>query len=111
MDELRAKTTDAFNNFDDLKTPACMDAKTIGMFAENKLAEKAMADAEVHIQSCLYCLGQLTEMKELLYLASEAEPVSPDLGNKLTGLFSQRNPGKTEQNEQEVACPHRLIPR
>jgi len=91
MDELKAKITDAFNNFDDLKTPACLDAKTIGMLAENKLAEKEMAKAETHIQSCLYCLGQLTEMKEMLYLASEAEPVSPELEKKLTKLFSKHD--------------------
>jgi len=91
MDNLKAKTADAFNNFDDQKTPACLDSKTVGMFAENKLPEKDMAKAEAHIQSCLYCLGQLTEMKELLYLASEAEPVSPELDKKLSGLFSKRD--------------------
>ena len=64
MDELKAKNMDTFNNFDELKTPACLDAKTVGMFAENRLSEKDMAKAESHIQSCLYCLGQLTEMKE-----------------------------------------------
>lgn len=93
MDELRAKITDAFCNFDELKTPACLDAAGFGMFAENKLSENEMAQAEAHIQSCLYCLDKLTGMKELLYLASEAEPVSPNLEKKLTGLFSQRKPG------------------
>lgn len=87
MDELKTKITDAFNNFDDLKTPVCLDTKTIGMFAENRLSEKDMAQAEAHIQSCLHCLDKLTEMKELLYLASEAEPISPELDKKLTGLF------------------------
>ena len=96
MDELKAKITDAFNNFDELKTPACLDANTVGMFAENKLPEKDMAKAETHIQSCLYCLGQLSEMKELLYLSSEAEPVSPDLENKLAGLFSQLKRSRSE---------------
>lgn len=96
MDELKAKITDAFNNFDDLKTPACLDAKTVGMFAENKLPGKDMAKAEAHIQSCLYCLGQLTEMKELLYLSSEAEPVSSELEKKLTGLFSQLKRSRSE---------------
>jgi hypothetical protein len=96
MDDLKAKITDAFNNFDDLKTPACLDAKTVGMFAEQKLADKDMAKAEAHIQSCLYCLSQLTEMKELLYLASEAEPVSPELEKKLAKLFSQHKQNRTE---------------
>ena len=94
MDNMKAKTADAFNNFDYLKTPACLDAKTVGMFAENKLPEKEMEKAEAHIQSCLHCLGQLTEMKELLFLESEAKPVSPELEKKLSGLFSMRN--KTE---------------
>jgi hypothetical protein len=66
------------------------------MFAENKLPEKEMAKAEAHIQSCLYCLEQLTEMRELLYLASEAEPVSPDLEKKLTGLFTRHKQNRTE---------------
>jgi hypothetical protein len=48
-----------------------------------------MANVEAHIQSCLYCLGQLTEMKELLYMVSEAGPVSPELEKKLSGLFSK----------------------
>jgi hypothetical protein len=87
MDELKAKIADAFNNFDDLKTPACLDAKTIGMFAENRLSEQDTSTAEAHIKSCLYCLGQLTEMKELLYLTSEAEPVSPDLEKRLEGVL------------------------
>ena len=91
MDELKANIADAFNNFDEQKTHACLDAKTVGMFAENQLPEKEMAKAEAHIQSCLYCLGQLTEMKELLYLASEAEPVSPDLDKKLSDLFSKHH--------------------
>ena len=90
MDELKAKTSDAFNNFDDLKTPACLDAKTIGMLAENQLSEQDTSTAEAHIQSCLYCLDKLTEMRELLYLASEAEPVSPELEKKLTGLFAKQ---------------------
>ena len=98
MDELKARITDAFNNFDDLKTSDCLDAKTVGMFAENKLPEKEMAKAEAHIQSCLYCLDKLTEMKELLYLASEAEPVSPELEKKLSDLFSQQKKSKTERN-------------
>lgn len=96
MDDLKAKITDAFNNFDSLKTPTCLDAKTVGMFAENKLPETEMAKAEAHIQSCLYCLGKLTEMKELLYLASEAEPVSPALEKKLTGLFTRHKHNRTE---------------
>lgn len=95
MDKLKAKITDAFNNFADLRTPACLDAKTVGMFAETKLPEKDMAKAETHIQSCLYCLGQLTEMKELLYLASEAEPVSPELEKKLSSLFSEADLNRT----------------
>ena len=96
MDESKAKEAAAFNNFDNLKTPACLDVKTVGLFAENNLPEKEMAIAEAHIQSCLYCLGQLTEMKELLYLASEAEPVSPELDKKLSGLFLRYKQNRTE---------------
>ncbi len=96
MDDLKAKITDAFNNFDDLKTPACLDASAIGMFAENRLSEKDMAKAEFHVQSCLYCLDKLTEMKELLYLASEAEPISADLDKKLSSLFPQLKQSRSE---------------
>ncbi len=96
MDKLKANTADAFNNLDDLKTPACLDAKTVGMFAENRLSEEDRAKAEAHVQSRLYCLGKLTEMKELLYLASEAEPVSSELDKKLAGLLSKHKQRKNE---------------
>ena len=89
MDNLKAKIADAFKNFDDLKTPACLDVKTLGLFAENKLQDKETTETESHIQSCLYCLDRLTEMKELLHMAAEAEPVSPELDKKLSALFSK----------------------
>ncbi len=94
MDEIKAKIADAFKNFDDLKTPACLDAKTLGLLAENQLPERATAAAEGHIQSCLYCLNKLINIKELLYLATEAEPVSPELERKLTELFLKNNQEK-----------------
>ena len=87
MDELKEKIAAAFDNFDKLKTPPCLDTRTIGLLADNKLSENEAAQAEAHVQSCLYCLDKLTEMKELLYLAAEAEPVSPALEKKLEGLF------------------------
>ncbi len=90
MDELKPKIADAFKNFDDLKTPACLNAKTLGLFAENKLPDDESEKAESHIQSCLHCLNNLTEMKELLHLAAEAEPVSPELDKKLSSLFSKQ---------------------
>lgn len=90
MDELKPKIADTFKNFADLKTPACLDAKALGLFAENRLADDEAAKAESHIQSCLHCLDQLTEMKELLHLAAEVEPVSPELDKKLSALFARQ---------------------
>ncbi len=88
MDEQKSKIINFLNNFDEIKTPACVGTNTLGLFAENKLPDKEMAEVEAHIQSCLYCLDKLTEMKELLYLATEVEPINPELDRKLTNLFS-----------------------
>jgi hypothetical protein len=72
----------------------------VGLFAEYKLTDKEMANAEAHIQSCLYCLGRLTELKELLHLASEAGPVSPELEKSLSGLSAQHRKSVRETNDK-----------
>lgn len=101
MDEFESKIAAACKNLDSLKTPSCPDITTIGMYAENKLSDKERTKAESHIHTCLYCLGQLTEIKELLYIQSEAPPVSPDLEKKLNGLFSQQQHRETSTNGME----------
>ena len=102
MDEFEAKIADACKNLDGLKTPSCLDITTIGRYAENKLSAQEMTKAEAHIHSCLYCLGQLTEIKELLYIQSEAPPVSPGLEKKLNGLFSQQKQKATGTNGVKI---------
>jgi tetratricopeptide (TPR) repeat protein len=87
MEEFESKIGEAFKHLDALKTPSCMDITTIGRYAEGKLRDVEKSKVELHIQSCLYCLNQLTELQELLYLESGALPVSTDLENRLNSLF------------------------
>lgn len=86
MDEFESRIKDAFKELAGLKTPACLDTTSIGLFAEEKLSGKEKEKAEEHIKSCLYCLNQLTEMKELLLFKSQKTPVPQELTDKLIAL-------------------------
>ncbi len=83
---LKEKIENLLQDIDSLKTPACVDINTIGLYAENKLSNKEEQKAENHLQSCLYCLKQLNDMKEMLYFQEQKTSISPELIKKLSGL-------------------------
>lgn len=86
MDEFEARIKNAFKEIAGLKTPACLDTASIGLFAEEKLSGAEKEKAEEHIKSCLYCLNQLTEMQELLFFRSQKTQIPHELANKLRAL-------------------------
>lgn len=78
-----AKLKNGLQDVDSLKTPDCLDTITIGFYAENNLSQEDKLKAENHLHSCLYCLKQLNDMKELLYYQEHKVTVSPNLLEKL----------------------------
>jgi hypothetical protein len=74
-------------NIEIMKTPSCLDTDTIGFYIENKLPKGEKIRVEKHISSCLYCLNQLTELKELVYFQKQSVPLPSHLLQKIKGLF------------------------
>ena len=68
---------------DTLRTLECLDTVSIGLFAEGKLGDEEKQRAEEHLLTCLYCLKQLVDMKEMLYYEKHPTPISPELVQRL----------------------------
>lgn len=76
-----------FKNIEIMKTPSCLDTDTIGFYIENKLPKGEKMRVEKHISSCLYCLNQLTELKELIFFQKHRAPLPSRLLQNIKGLF------------------------
>jgi hypothetical protein len=74
-------------NIEIMKTPSCLDTDTIGFYIENKLPKGEKMWVEKHISSCLYCLNQLTELKELVYFQKQSAPLPSNLLQKVKDLL------------------------
>ena len=83
------KLKKALENAGDLKTPDCPDIATIGLFIEGKLSKAEAMRAEKHICSCLYCLDQVLELRELLHCKNKWTQVSDNFLGKLGTLYSE----------------------
>lgn len=82
-----SKLKSVLKNTDSLKTPSCFDTVVIGLYIEEKLSKEERKNVEEHIKSCLFCLNQLNEMKELLYYQSKEVPIPHHLMEKLKDLY------------------------
>jgi len=79
-----------------MKTPSCLNTDTIGFYIENKLPKGEKVRVEKHISSCLYCLNQLTELKELIYFQKQSAPLPSHLLQKIKGLFPREERQRKE---------------
>ena len=84
----------AIHGVDRPKSPECLDAHTIGLYAENKLSEEERRRTEEHLNGCLYCVKQLNEMKELLYYDQNPADLSPVLAERLSALCLTKKGGQ-----------------
>jgi hypothetical protein len=80
----------ALNEIDSPRTPECLDSVSIGLFAEGRLSDEEKKRAEEHLLSCLYCLKQLNDMKEMLYYQRPPVALSPGLVERLRMLHSDQ---------------------
>ena len=74
-------------NIEIMKTPSCLETEIIGLYIEGKLAKGERMQVENHISSCLYCLNQLTELRELIYFEKHSFPLPSQLLQSIKGLF------------------------
>jgi Tfp pilus assembly protein PilF len=71
------------NDLENQKTPECLTVDTLGEYIEHSLPSEDWDGVEKHLRSCLYCLNQLVELRELLFLEKNAEPLPRALQRKL----------------------------
>lgn len=82
------------------KTPRCLSDTVLGQYIEHTLSATERDDAEKHVESCLYCLNQLVDLRELLFLETKADPLPPHLEKSLRQLAAKTNPGAPIITEQ-----------
>jgi tetratricopeptide (TPR) repeat protein len=99
-----SKLKKALNNADALKTSTCPDIATIGLYIEDKLPKAEAIRIEAHISSCLYCLDQVSELKELLYYQKKWTSIPYHLLTKLENLYLERK--KTEKKSLHGIINH-----
>lgn len=71
----------------EMKTLSCVETETIGLYIENKLPRGERIRVEKHIASCLYCLEQLVELRELVYFQKHSTPLPSHLLQKIVDLY------------------------
>ena len=87
MDAFEAGIKDVLKEIGKLRTSECLDTVSIGMFAEGRLTDEEGKRAEEHLRTCLYCIRQLNDMKELLYYQKHPVALSPGLSERLRVLY------------------------
>lgn len=86
----------ALKNMESQKTAACLGLEILGLYIEGKLPIGEKIRAEEHIGSCLYCLNQLTELKELVYFQRQSAPLPSHLLQRIKGLFPREERPRKE---------------
>src|SRR5438309_918818 len=71
------------------KTSDCLSVGTLANYIEHTLPSEEWDGVEKHLRSCLYCLNQLVELRELLFVEKTAEPLPLSLEKQLRRLATQ----------------------
>jgi tetratricopeptide (TPR) repeat protein len=80
---------DLLKDIDKRETQECLSIDSLGEYIEQTLPSEEWDRVESHLRSCLYCLNQLVELRELLFLEENAEPLPKSLERKLRRLAAQ----------------------
>jgi len=99
---LDTKIKEALQELDSLKSPDCLDDAAIGTYADNTVSDEERRQSEAHLQTCLYCLNRLNEMKELLHYQHHPVPVPDELMNRLQTLIPHQEQ-KSEPDEPPLS--------
>ncbi|MGH7775435.1 MAG: hypothetical protein ACREQA_24680, partial [Candidatus Binatia bacterium] len=84
--------TELLKDIESHKTPECLSLAALGQYIEHTLPSEEWDRVERHVRSCLYCLNQLVELRELLFLEKKADPLPPHLEKNLQRLAAKQNP-------------------
>lgn len=91
-----SKLRNHLKNIEIMKTSSCLETEIIGLYIEEKLPKGEKMRVEDHISSCLYCLNQLTELKELIYLQSKRASLPSHLLQRIKDLLPKEQQPKKE---------------
>jgi hypothetical protein len=80
----------ALEEIETLKTSECLDPVSIGLFAEGRLSVEEKRRAEKHLLTCLYCIKQLNDMREMLYYERHPTGISQKLVERLEALYREQ---------------------
>ena len=86
-DSFESRLRKSLKSVEEMKTPSCLETETIGLYIEDKLPGGERMRVEKHIASCLYCLDQLVELRELVYFQKHSAPLPSHLLQKIVDLY------------------------
>ena len=89
-----------------LKSESCVPYSRLGMYLENSLPAAERAEIEGHLDRCLFCLDQATEIRELIYLERSGQPLSADQAARYRrALFDKNQKEVRPAREAEKRSP------
>jgi hypothetical protein len=92
MEEPPGKTgTELSEELEKYKTAECLSVSILGEYIEHTLPSEDRDQVEQHLRSCAYCLNQLVELRELLFLEKRADPLPRDLEESLQRLATKQD--------------------
>ena len=84
---------DLLKGLEGSKTPECLSPAALGQYIERALPIEESDRVEKHVAACLSCLNQLVELRELLFLEKQAEPLPLSLERSLQRLAIRQEAG------------------
>src|SRR5262249_3311873 len=87
-----------FKDAEHRQTADCPSVDTLAEYIEHTIPSESWHKVENHLRSCLYCLNKLVEIREILYLRKNAEPLPRALQRKLLRVVM----GKSEHTSLAI---------
>jgi S1-C subfamily serine protease len=92
MEEPPGKTgTELSEELEKYKTVECLSVSVLGEYIEHTLPSDERDRTEQHLKSCPYCLNQLVDLRKLLFLEKNADPLPRDLEKSLQRLATKQD--------------------
>lgn len=92
-DPLPKLVPDLLKDLEGSKGPKCLPVDTLGQYIEHTLPINELDSVEIHLKSCLYCVNQLVELRELLFLDKKVESLPRSLEKSLQRLVTRQKAG------------------
>lgn len=86
-----------------LKSEACFDEARLGHYLEGQIYSEETSNVEGHLETCLYCINRLTEIRELIFLERSGKPFTAEQVNQFTRpLFKKKQDSEYREPRRPV---------